>query len=307
MIGCSGWSYPDTPEKGGWTKVFYPNNQTKRLSYYSKFFNTAEMDSTFYEKFYKYMSKQTFEGMVKATPDNFEFSIKVPETITHLKRLDIEKGAITSLEEFLEKISPLKLANKLGAILIQLPPSFSVDEFKNTEKFLASLPSGYQYALEFRHISWNTEGPWEMLKHYDIAAVMTDSPASDNLQFLSEVIVTSQNHSFMRFHGRNSKHRYNYLYSREELQPWVEKVKEIQGIKLGTQINSNNNTIISKLRIYFNNHYGAKAVINALEFKDMLGISLSDREKKALEFTKRYYSTTTLDNIIKKNDVKLKK
>lgn len=306
MIGCSGWSYPDTPEKGGWTKVFYPNNQTKRLSYYSKFFSTVEMDSTFYEKFYKYMSKKTFEGMVRATPDNFEFSIKVPETVTHLKRLDIEKGAITSLEEFLEKISPLKLANKLGAILIQLPPSFSVDEFKNTEKFLDNLPLGYQYALEFRHISWNTEGPWEMLKHYNIAAVMTDSPASDNLQFLSEVIVTSQNHSFIRFHGRNSKHRYNYLYSREELQPWIEKVKEIQSIKLGTKINSNNNTT-SKLRIYFNNHYGAKAVINALEFKDMLGISLSDREKKALEFTKRYYSTTTLDNIIKKNDVKLKR
>ncbi|MDR4512729.1 MAG: DUF72 domain-containing protein [Nitrososphaeraceae archaeon] len=261
------------------------------VSYYSKFFSTVEMDSTFYEKFYKYMGKKTFEGMVRTTPDNFEFSIKVPETITHLKRLDIEKGAITSLEEFLEKISTLKLANKLGAILIQLPPSFSVDEFKNTEKFLDNLPLGYQYALEFRHISWNTEGPWEMLKHYDIAAIMTDSPASDNLQFLSEVIVTSQNHSFIRFHGRNSKHRYNYLNSREELQPWIEKVKEIHSIKLGTKINSNNNTTTSKLRIYFNNHYGAKAVINALEFKDMLGISLSDRDKSI-----RIYQEILLNN-----------
>ena len=227
LIGCSGWSYTDLPEKGGWTKVFYPNGQTKRLSYYSQFFNTVEMDSSFYEKFYKYMTKQTFIGMDKATPDHFEFSIKVPETITHIKRLDVNKGAISSLEEFLDKISPLQIAKKLGAILIQLPPSFTVTDFKNTENFLERLPSDYHYALEFRHPSWNTEGPWEMLKHYNIAAVMTDSPLLDNLQFLSEITITSKNHSFIRFHGRNTKHRYNYLYSKEELIPWVDKVKQI--------------------------------------------------------------------------------
>jgi uncharacterized protein YecE (DUF72 family) len=163
------------------------------------------MDSTFYEKFYKGMTKYTFIGMDKATQQknnnkNFEFSIKVPETITHIKKLDVEKGAIASFEEFLDKISPLKIANKLGAILIQLPPSFTVTDFKNTEKFLDNLPSaGYQYAVEFRHPSWNTEGPWEMLRHYDIAAVMTDSPVADNLQFLSEVKITSKNHLLFDF------------------------------------------------------------------------------------------------------------
>ena len=232
------------------------------------------------------MTKQTFIGMDNATPENFEFSIKVPETVTHIKRLDVEKGSISSLEEFLDKISPLKIANKLGAILVQLPPSFTVSDFKDTENFLDRLPSGYQYALEFRHPSWNTEGPWEMLKHYDIAAVMTDSPLSDNLQYLAEVTITSKNHSFIRFHGRSSGHRYNYLYSKEELKHWIGKIKEVA---------SKTNT----LRIYFNNHYGAKAVINALEFKDMLGISLSNREKNALEFAKSYYSRTTLDDIIK--------
>lgn len=210
----------------------------------------------------------------------------MPETVTHIKRLDVRKGAIASLEEFLDKISPLKIANKLGAILVQLPPSFTVSDFKDTENFLDRLPSGYQYALEFRHPSWNTEGPWEMLKHYDIAAVMTDSPLSDNLQYLAEVTITSKNHSFIRFHGRSSRHRYNYLYSKEELKPWIGKIKEIT---------SKTNT----LRIYFNNHYGAKAVINALEFKDMLGISLSDRQKNALEFAKSHYSRTALDDIIK--------
>lgn len=55
------------------------------------------------------------------------------------------------MNEFHEKISPLKFANKLGAVLIQLPPSLTVKEFQNTEEFLDRLPSGYDYAVEFRH------------------------------------------------------------------------------------------------------------------------------------------------------------
>jgi uncharacterized protein YecE (DUF72 family) len=182
---------------------------------------------------------------------------------------------MASLEEFLEKISPLKLANKLGAVLVQLPPSFTVKEFRNTEEFLDRLPSGYDYAIEFRNPSWNTEGPWEMLKHYDIAAVMTDSPERDKLQFLSETIVTA-NHSFIRWHGRNAKYSYNYLYSKEELKPWVDKVKKI----------SSETPVV---RGYFNNHYGARAVVNALEFKEMLGIVLSEKEKAALEQARSYF------------------
>ena len=98
--------------------------------------------------------------------------------------MDVKKGAIAQFEEFLDKISPLRTANKLGAILFQLPPSFTVHHFKNIEEFLDRLPTNnsYDYAVEFRHPSWGTERPWEMLKHYNIAAVMTDSPAKENLQ-----------------------------------------------------------------------------------------------------------------------------
>jgi len=231
MIGCSRWSYPDTPDKGVWTGVFYPGKDTKRLRYYSQFFNTPKMDSTFYEKFYSHMTKGTFLGMTRATPEKFQFSIKVPETVTHVKRLDIKKGAMTSFEEFLDKISPLKTANRLGAILFQLPPSFTVSEFKNIEQFLDRLPiaNDSDCAMEFRHPSWETEGPWEMLKHYNIAEVMTDSPQLENLQFLSDVTITAD-HSFLRFHGRNTKghYWYNYMYSENELQPWVDKVDQIK-------------------------------------------------------------------------------
>lgn len=287
LLGCSGWNYGDTPDKGGWIGVFYPDKNTKRLRHYSQFFNTAEMDSIFYEKFYSQMTKGTFIGMARATPEKFQFSVKVPETITHNKRLDINKGAMVDFEEFLDKISPLKTANKLGAILFQLPPSFTVSDFKNIEGFLDRLPSSssssslsaahYDYAVEFRHPSWSTEGPWNMLKHYNIAAVMTDSPAKENLQFLSDITITTADHSFIRFHGRNTKghYWYNYLYSKEELKPWVEKISQI---KQQTKV----------LRVYFNNHYGGKAVVNALQFKEMIGMSSSEKERKALEEAQSY-------------------
>jgi uncharacterized protein YecE (DUF72 family) len=181
LIGCSGWNYGTLPEEdGGWVGIFYPDKDTKRLRYYSEFFDTAEMDATFYERFYNNMTKGTFIGMSKATPHEFQFSVKVPETITHKKRLDIKKNVLKDFEAFLEKISPLRSANKLGAILIQLPPSFTVSEFKNVESFLDKLSTSksyheyesitsndYQYVLEFRHPSWRTEGPWELLRHYN--------------------------------------------------------------------------------------------------------------------------------------------
>ncbi len=281
LLGCSGWSYADTPDKGGWTEVFYPDVNTKRLRYYSQFFNTVEMDSTFYNKFYSNMTKGTFIGMVRATPENFQFSVKLPETITHEKRLDIRRGAMTDFEEFLDKISPLKTSNKLGAILIQLPPSFTVNDFKNIEVFLARLPNSgnYDYAVEFRHPSWKTEGPWEMLKQYNIAAVITDSPPKENLHFLSDIVITAD-HSFVRLHGRNTKghYWYNYLYTEQELKPWVEKVSQI---RKETKV----------LRVYFNNHWGGKAVVNALQFKEMTSNTpLSENERNALEHAKTYLS-----------------
>ena len=248
------------------------------------------MDSTFYERFYKYMTKETFFAMSSATPSNFQFSLKVPEMITHEKSLDVERGAINILEEFLAKISPLKSTDKLGAIIIQLPPSFTVKDFKNIEEFLDRLPHGYAFAVEFRHPSWDTEGPWDLLKHYNIAAVMTDSPPVDKLQFLSEVIVTAD-HSFIRWHGRNAKHRYNYLYSKQELSPWVDKVKKIS---IETPV----------VRGYFNNHYGAKSIANGLEFREMLGERLSDREREVKQKINDFYRSKqmVLDNISGKNN-----
>lgn len=124
-----------------------------------------------------------------------------------------------------------------------------------------------------------------MLRHYNIAAVMTDSPARENLQFLSDITITTADHSFIRLHGRNTKDHYwyNYLYSKEELKPWAQKVSKI---KQQTKV----------LRVYFNNHYGGKAVVNALQFKEMIGMSLSEKEKNVLEQANSYLSDKQLNS-----------
>ena len=88
FIGCSGWSYSDTFEKGGWVKAFYPDAQTKKLQstliflIQLKWMQRSMKNST-------YMTKDTFTAMVRATPDNFQFSIKAPETVTHDNKLDV--------------------------------------------------------------------------------------------------------------------------------------------------------------------------------------------------------------------------
>jgi uncharacterized protein YecE (DUF72 family) len=98
---------------------------------------------------------------------------------------------------------------------------------------------------------------------------MTDSP-EPKLRYLSDVILTAD-HSFIRFHGRNKGYWYNYLYQEEELEPWTEKINKI--IK---------DPEAKRLRIYFNNHYGGKAVVNAIQFKEMVeGKESSKKEKNA--------------------------
>jgi uncharacterized protein YecE (DUF72 family) len=109
---------------------------------------------------------------------------------------------------------------------------------------------------------------------------MTYSPAKESLGFLFEVTVTTADHSFIRFHGRNTNghYWYNYLYSKEELEPWVEKVEQV---KKQTKV----------LRAYFNNHYGGAAVINALQFKEILGNKLLENERSIIEHAQEYLSS----------------
>jgi uncharacterized protein YecE (DUF72 family) len=275
LVGCSGWKYDDPIEKGGWIGVFYPDSKTKFLKHYSQYFGTAEFDAVFYDHLYSQMSKGTFIGLSRASPEGFQFSVKVPQIITHKKNLSLEQGAAEDFNKYLAILEPLKSYNKLGGILFQLPPYFTVDDFRKIEGFLEKLPREYDYAVEFRHGSWQTEGALELLKQHNIASVLTDS-SDPSLEFLSNPVVTAD-HAFIRLHGRNLGFWYNYLYSKSELEPWVKKVNEIR-------------PKVKKLRIYFNNHYAGAAIINAMQLEEMLGQELSEEKEKMLTHARQYYS-----------------
>jgi uncharacterized protein YecE (DUF72 family) len=107
-VGCSGWSY------SAWQSHFYPKHLESKnyLEYYSKVFDYVEIDSSFYQIPSAIMARR----WATVTPDNFKFTAKMVQTVTHEKRLG--EGIDSSLRYFYEAMTPLQ--EKLLAILIQV-------------------------------------------------------------------------------------------------------------------------------------------------------------------------------------------
>ena len=197
-------------------------------------------------------------GWIKATGPDFKFSLKVPKTVTHDKRLArIEKEFL----DFVDLVEPMVRAGKLGCLLAQLPPDFTFKEKNSLESFFNLLPNDMHFAVEFRHESWNRKETWVLLGRYGIANTITDSP----IEFLSEPVVTAE-HAYVRWHGRGKKIWFDYTYSEEELAPWMDKLKEIE-------------SKVNVVYAYFNNHYRGDAPRNALQLLKMLSATTETQEK----------------------------
>ena len=133
LIGTSGWGYDE------WVGSFYPKSLTKKeyLIYYSEIFSTNEINTTFYN----IPSRRVVSNWVKHTPQDFLFSVKMPRTITHDYKLNLDECSET-LYSFFDSISPIYESGKLLAVLIQLPPSFSkILHFKAFKEFIENWPS----------------------------------------------------------------------------------------------------------------------------------------------------------------------
>ena len=258
LLGTSGWSYRE------WIGPFY-DDEKRMFSYYAKFFNTVEINSTFY----RYPSRSTIYGLSRAAPPNFIFSAKLPRLITHKKKLDLAEDIRSDLMRFLELLEPLYVSGRLGCILIQLPPSFKYEDgYERLEGFLDIIPDGYEFAVEFRDSSWMREDTWRMLRKYGVAYCVVDEPS-----FPSEVHVTAD-FAYFRWHGRNSRVWYNYRYSEKELSEWVPKLEET-GRK------------VRKIYGYFNNHFHGYAIENCIELMQMLKIAEPKHEevkRKIIEY-----------------------
>ncbi len=254
LIGTSGWSYNE------WAGVFYPNSSANKLSFYSKVFKTAEVDSSFYA----FPSKGLVLGWARYTPEGFVFSVKLPQQLTHEKKLDISKGVEADLIRFLGLLRPLIASGKLGPVLVQLPPSFSYQsDFDRLKGFLAQTPEDVKFAVEFRHPSWLREDVWSLLRSRNVANVIVDEP------LLPPDTVTTADFAFIRWHGRGSRPWYNYRYGEKELDGWVPKVRDVT-------------SRVKKTFGYFNNHFRGFAVENSLRMMEKLGTaSIQQGEARA--------------------------
>ena len=272
-IGTSGWSYKE------WEGVFYPSSKTPKLTFFSNVFNTAEVDSTFYAL----PSKGMVLGWARNTPKHFEFSLKLPKTITHEKELDLRKGTEIDLLDFLDLLEPLREAKKLGPLLIQLPPRFGASKKSILEEFLEALPKKdyYKFAIEFRNKSWLKEKDRidQLLRRFNVARTIVDEP------LLPIDLTPTADYAFIRWHGKGERPWYNYRYSEKELEPWVEKVEtELKQTK--------------KVYGYFNNHFHGFAIENSLQFLDKIEAA-SEKQKEMLSSVSDFINGVSNKPLIK--------
>lgn len=239
FIGTSGWFYDH------WRGYFYPKEKKKEnlFSYYSNFFDTVEINNTFY----RLPSEKTFEKWLAITPRKFVYAIKASRYITHIKKLkDSEKAT----KKFFKTIELLGL--NLGPILFQLPPNWSI----NTERlnnFIGKLPKKYKYVFEFRDKSWITEEVKIILKENNCAFCIY------NLEkYITPKWVTAD-FVYIRLHGPE-KLAYKGKYSEDKLKDWAKDIKDWQ--KQGKDV-----------FCYFDNDEKGYAPINAKQLKILVSTS----------------------------------
>jgi uncharacterized protein YecE (DUF72 family) len=227
-IGTSGWSYEH------WRGLFYPEKlpSYKRLAYYCEHFKTVELNVTFYRQ----PQDATFDSWRRNTPEGFLFSVKASRFITHIKRL---REVAEPLEKFLG--GALRLKEKLGVILVQLPPGLKKD-LSLLDDFLSLLPGGVRFTVEFRNKDWMADDTYEVLTNHNAAFCIYDMPG------LQTPVMATADFAYVRFHG--GKSLYSSEYSEDEMRDWADKLRPI--LKSGKD-----------LFVYFNNDTNAYAIANA--------------------------------------------
>jgi len=270
-IGTSGWSYPKG--KGAWDDIFYPPKlaDKDKLAFYARYFNTVEINSSFYRPPNKFAAK----AWAAKVPDDFRFAVKLWQKFTHPKMFEQATGqswrvADDDFQVFNEGIQPLAEAGRMGPLLAQFPTSFrpASEAVGYLEDLIRRLRgAGFSLAVELRHREWTeseeTQAIRAFMEEHHVAWVMIDEPRFKTS--IRGVPLTSDT-AYFRFHGRNykqwwshgeSEDRYNYLYTPEEQKHLAADVRE-----LASQT--------SETYAFYNNHFGAKAVVNAVELQRLL-------------------------------------
>lgn len=232
-IGTCGWSYPH------WTGLFYPDGlkQSHWLAYYSNWFNTVEINHTFYNS----PTRETFEQWASQTPPGFLFTLKAPRRFSHLRRLQDAPGI---LGPFLENAAAL--GPKFGMLLLQIPPNFGFqpERLDSALNYLSaqSIAPRLRIALEIRDASWYNRECVSLLKQYQAALVLADYPG-----FTNEGPLTSR-HVYIRKHGPGTLYASDY----STLMLHIEEERIVNLLKKNRDVS-----------IYFNNDAAGFAVKDA--------------------------------------------
>jgi uncharacterized protein YecE (DUF72 family) len=244
-IGTMGFGYQD------WRGGFYPQDLANRnyLTYYSRIFNAAEVDSTFYGT----PRATTVHRWAAQTPPEFRFCLKTPRTITHELGLVNAQGLMAEFVQAARLLGP-----KLGAILLQFPPSFTAAQFDILAAFLGQLPDEASYAVEVRDPSWYEPqvGLDALLKETGVAWASTEYPG------LPDRIELTAPYVYIRWigqHGTFRRHTIERLDRSLELQAWLSRFRAME-------------EQIEAVYGFFNNDYSGFAPATANRFKGMLGL-----------------------------------
>jgi uncharacterized protein YecE (DUF72 family) len=265
-VGTASWT-DKTLLESGW----YPESADtaeKRLAYYSKKFPLVEVDATYYSP----PAEQTAKLWAERTPPGFLFNIKAfslltghptkPTALYKDLRPETDKKNIypgdlppQAYEDvwtrFLSALEPLSDSRKLGAILFQFPPWFTIR--RSNKQYLLEVAkrcSPMRVALEFRHASWfagdNQDETLEFLRRNHLPFVSVDMPQGHRSS-IPPVLAATSDLAVVRFHGhsdkwtsRNIYERFGYRYSDRELKDWAPKLGKLADDAADTHVLMNN-------------------------------------------------------------------
>lgn len=196
-VGTSGFSYKE------WKGIFYPEKirPDQMLEFYARHFSTVEMNNTFY----RMPEIDAVKTWAKQVPAEFQFVLKAPQRITHIKRL---KEVEAETKEFITASAALK--KQRGPLLFQLPPNFKKD-LPRLKDFLKLL-RGKKVAFEFRHESWLDDEVYELLKSKSYALCLADAE-----ELPATKLIETTNWGYIRL--RREK------YTDAQLRSWIKKLK----------------------------------------------------------------------------------
>jgi uncharacterized protein YecE (DUF72 family) len=246
LIGTSGFDYPE------WKGVFYPPSLKREefISFYAETFNALELNFSYY----KIPTEAQLRQMAERTSKKVQFCVKGNQQFTHFVEIGKWRGVV---KDFRSSLSPLLNDNLLSSVLLQFPETFIYEE--ETRKYLADLLnelSDIPLIVEFRHSSWQRESVYDGLSERGAGCCICDMPSISKLPSFKPTIIG--NIAYLRFHGRNDKNwygtnsrdRYDYLYSDEELLRYKPILLDIAGRS-------------KLLQVFFNNHAKGSAAVNA--------------------------------------------